>query len=220
MIQDIMKNYRLTCKEFKSNGFTNEMLNDFKYFENIFTLEEFKAILREKQNRKNKRYRVKEKYKLIYQIAMAYGLENVKIVFGTCTINNENLNFEERTRVKKIDKWLKSHFIYAIVNKDFGSETEREHYHFIGVTNEKLEDTGKKSKKGFKLYELHKKDYRVGFEPDLCIIDLKKFTLENLINYFLKLNNHSNKITTRNRVRIIKGDRYKILEFMTDIEHR
>lgn len=152
----------------------------------------------------------------LLMLSNALSEKNGKLVFGTVTVNNEYLEKTEQTRIKIIEKWLKSHFLIVILNKDFGSKTEREHYHFVGVTTENIEDTGKKSKKGYKIYELEKKDYKIGFEPDLCIIDLNLNDTKKTINYLLKLNNHSSKVTTRNRVRIIKSDMYKKYEWFIE----
>ena len=104
------------------------------------------------------------------------------------------------------------------MNKDFGAKNEREHYHFIAITLEPLEELktcenkAKKSKKGYTLYELKRKNYSLGFEPTLCKIDLKKNDFDKTINYLLKLNNHSTKITTKSRVRIVKSPLMSLYE--------
>jgi predicted type IV restriction endonuclease len=58
----------------------------------------------------------------------------------------------------------------------------------------------------------------MGFEPTLCIIDLNKNDIQKTVNYLLKLNNHSNKITTKNRIRIVKNGQYKYLAMLTGFE--
>lgn len=214
-----MEIYYFHCKELKNNGLINSELNNYANFKDLFSKYEFDMILKTKQNRKNKRYRTKQKYKELFELACFFGLDNVNIVFGTMTLSNDTLRLKEETYVKKIDKWLTSHFIYAIVNKDYGSKTEREHYHFIGLTKERIEDTGRKSRKGNELFELVKKDYNLGFEPDLCIIDLNKNDLDKTINYLLKLNNHSSKSSSKNRVRIIKGWEYKTTSFFVHFKN-
>jgi len=210
-MQEKIELYYLHCKDLKEDGLALEELNNYANFKNVFSKYEFECILKEKQNRKNKRYRTKSKFKEILTIKDLITNENKKIIFGTITLDNKHLNQKENTYIRKIHKWLKKHFIYSILNKDYGSQTEREHYHFIGLTIEEIEYTGKISKKGNKIYELVKKDYDMGFEPDLCIIDLKINDIEQTVNYLLKLNNHSNKITSRNRTRIIKNTQYDIL---------
>lgn len=216
-MQEKMDLYHLHCKGLIDNGLALEELNNYANFKNVFSKYEFECIIKEKQNRKNKRYRTKTKFMELYTIA-EYIKDNKIIVFGTITLDNKHLNQKEDTYIRKINKWLKQHFIYSILNKDYGSKTEREHYHFIGLTTEELEDTGKISKKGYKIYELKKKNYDMGFEPDLCIIDLNKNDIQQTVNYLLKLNNHSNKITTRNRTRIIKNTQYDILSLQNGFE--
>ena len=190
-------------------------LNKYSNFKDLMSEEVFKVLVNRKQNRKNKRYRTKQKYKEIFQLSLRS--EDSKIVFGTITLNDYYLSLEERTRTKLINKWLKSHFVYSILNKDFGKKTEREHYHFIGLTIQPIKQCFNdqqepiKSKKGYYIYTLEKRDFRLGFEPDLCLVDLQKNDLDKTINYLLKLNNHSTKITTRNRVRIIKNPVLKLL---------
>ena len=201
------KDYRERCKILKACGLANEELNSFDNFRDIMTEEDFKEIIKTKKNRSQKRCRTKKKYKELYQLSKC--LKEPKIVFGTITLDNKHLSLKEDTYIRKINQWLKSHFWYSILNKDFGSKTEREHYHFIGLTTEPIENKAKKSHKGYEMYELVQKDYELGFEPTLLKIDLKRDDLTKTINYLLKLNNHSSKIKTR--LRIIQKKEVNIL---------
>ena len=168
--------------------------------------------MNEKQNRKNKRYRTRNKFLEILRIANELkDNEKLNVVFGTITLDNEHLALKEDTYIRKIHKWLKKHFVIAILNKDYGSKNEREHYHFIGLTIEDIESKNILSKKGYEIFELVNKDYTMGFEPTLCIVDLNKSDIQQTINYLLKLNNHSSKIGTKSRVRVIKSTQYEYL---------
>ena len=213
-----MEMYQFRCRTLIDNGLAYEELENYANFKNVFSKYEFECIIREKHNRKNKRHRTKSKFIELYRIASLIENQNKKIVFGTITLDNKHLNQKEDTYIRKINKWLKNHFIYAILNKDFGSKTEREHYHFIGLTIEEIETKNSKSKKGYEIFELKNKDYEMGFEPTLCIIDLNENDIQKTVNYLLKLNNHSNKITTKNRVRIIKNKQYEYLAMLTGLE--
>jgi hypothetical protein len=213
-----MEIYQFRCKTLIDNGLTYDELENYTNFEDVFSKQEFECIIREKHNRRNKRYRTKSKFIELYRIASLIENQNKKIVFGTITLDNKNLNKKEDTYIRKINKWLKNHFIYSILNKDFGNKTEREHYHFIGLTIEDIETKNSKSKKGYEIFELKNKDYGMGFEPTLCIIDLNKNDIQKTVNYLLKLNNHSNKITTKNRIRIVKNGQYKYLAMLTGFE--
>ena len=69
------------------------------------------------------------------------------------------------------------------------------------------------------MYEFVNKDFNEickskerQFEPTLCEVNLIENDLSKTVNYLLKLNNHSNKITTRNRIRVLKNNAYKMLE--------
>lgn len=213
-----MELYQIRCKCLIEEGLALEELNNYANFKNVFSKYEFQKILNEKQNRKNKRYRTKSKFVELYRLTQYIKNENKKIVFGTITLDDYNLNMKEDTYIRKIHKWLKQHFIYVILNKDFGKKNEREHYHFIGLTIEEIESKNIKSKKGYEIFELKRKDYQMGFEPTLCIIDLNKDDIQKTVNYLLKLNNHSNKITTRNRVRIVKNEDYRYLSLVNGFE--
>ncbi len=215
--------YKNRCRFLRENGVALEELNNYNNFEDLFSKNIWNEIIRRKQNRKNKRYRVKQKYKEI--LCLKDFLDNnderqSNIVFGTITLKDKYLkDRKEETRIKLIEKWLKQHFIYSILNKDYGEKKGREHYHFIGLTQEeeepKLNKKGKqkKSKKGFLLYELKNKNFKLGFEPTICIVDYSKADINKTIDYLLKLNNHSTKNTTKDRVRIIKKDILKFVVF-------
>lgn len=220
-MQEQMKKYKLICKTLTENGLALEELNNYDNFKDTFTQEEFTQIIREKQNRKNKRNRTKQKFREILQLQQM--IPNSKIVFISIMPNDELLNQKEETRVKKIEIWLKKHFWYSIVNKDFGSKTEREHYHAIALTTEELEQLfhedgrPKLSNKGLPIYELVNKDFKTlvkmkkeQFEPTLCLVDISVNDINKTINYLLKLNNHSNKLSTRNRLRIITNTKYDL----------
>lgn len=213
-----MELYQFYCKSLIDKGLSFNELNNYDNFKDIFSKLEFEEIIREKQNRRNKRYRTKHKFIEMYQIASLIDNKNKKIVFGTITLNDKYLAQKEDTYIRKINKWLKEHFIYAILNKDFGKKTEREHYHFIGLTIEEIESKKNKSKKGYEIYELKKKNYTMGFEPTLCLIDLNKDDIKKTVNYLLKLNNHSNKMSTKNRLRVIKSIKYEYLSMLTGFE--
>lgn len=219
-MQDTMELYQFYCKKLLDDGYSLDELNNYDNFRTLFTEVQFKRIMNEKQNRKNKRYRTRNKFIEILRIANELkDNDNLNVVFGTITLDNEHLALKEDTYMRKIHKWLKEHFVIALLNKDYGSKNEREHYHFIGLTIEELEYTGKKSKKGYEIFELVNKNYSMGFEPTLCLIDLNKDDISKTTNYLLKLNNHSNKMTSRNRLRVIKSFKYDYLFLAYRIGH-
>ena len=215
-MEDLHKLYKKRCRELLEHGLAYSELNNYENFKDILSEVVFKVFMKDKQNRKNKRYRTKEKFKEIIIVYNNSKCPTKNLVFGTLTFNKETLSLEEETRVKKMNKWLKSHFLISIVNKDFGDKTGREHYHFLGITSQALEvkynknGKPKKSKKGYVIHELVNKDYKLGFEPTICIVDFDKSDIDKTTNYLLKLNNHSNKILAKNRVRVIKSDLMKL----------
>lgn len=204
--------YKSRCKELLEKKKDYKRLNDFNYFSDIEFMNEstFKEIIRRKQNRKNKRYRYHKAQMEMYKLQEG---TNYKTVLGTLTIDEEHYKLQERTLRKKINEWLKRHFIYAIVYDDYGSKNRRLHYHFEGLTNHKMiikEDI--KSKKGNYIYEFIDKDYTIGFEPTLVKINFQKYDMKNSMNYILKLNNHATKNSTKSRFRVIKSPILKLIE--------
>ena len=102
-----------------------------------------------------------------------------RCIFATLTFRDDvfsNTNFA--TRRKYVSRYLKSISDYYIANVDFGSETEREHYHAI-ILKDFITD---KWEYGFTWFE---------------IIRTNKFASKNLSNYVSKLTNHSIKETTK-----------------------
>lgn len=204
-----MELYYDRCKKLKSEGLTNEELNNYENYKEVFSEEIFKEIMKEKAKRKQKRNRTKNKFFEMIKIKNMIP-EKTTIVFGTMTLDEKHIKQKEDTYIRNIHKWLKEHFIYAILNKDFGEKNGREHYHFIGITTEELEDKNKKSKKGYKEYELVNKNYTLGFEPTLLIVNLNEENIKQTVNYLLKLNNHSTKNTAKSRVRIVKTTKSRV----------
>ena len=206
--------YKNRCSELLKGMKLKEysILNDYTFFSDIITEEEFKKIINEKQRRKNKRYRTDRKIYLMQRVAMALERNSevkTRIVFITLTLDDKTLSTKENTYIRKVHKWLKEHFVVALLNKDYGKNNEREHYHAIALTAEPLLNTNIRSKKGYSLYKLKKQDYTLGFEPTLEIVDMND--KESVRNYLLKLNNHSNKDTaSSSRLRVITNPYFKI----------
>ena len=109
---ETMELYQFYCKSLIKNGLALEELNNYSNFEKVFDENTFKKIMNEKQNRKNKRYRTKNKFLEIYRVAEIVNNENKVIVFGTITLSDKYLNQKENTYIRKIHKWLKKHFIF------------------------------------------------------------------------------------------------------------
>ena len=187
----------------KDKKYYYKMLQTYEYFKEYMSESDFKEVLRLKRNRSNRRRRANKK------IAKIRFSERPTIIFGTCTFNDEQFykkngkEIQERTRTKKVNEWIISHFDYSVVNIDYGKRNEREHHHFVGILkkNEELEIVKSKSKTGYKMYELKNKDYKLGFEPTLELVeyDPQDYNMKKLSNYLLKINNHENKSTTKNR---------------------
>lgn len=218
MQKETMDKYYFHCNKLVKDGLTLEELNNYNNFKNEFTEKEFKLILNEKQRRKNKRYRTKSKFKEILLIKNF--VTNAKLIFGTITLDDRHLNLKENTYIRKIHSWLKKHCIYSILNKDYGSKTEREHYHFIAITTDEIEKINKKSKKGYEIYEFKNKTYDMGFEPTLCIINLEENDIDKTIGYLLKLNNHSSKIDAKSRIRVLKNNHYYFITSLIGLDSK
>lgn len=219
--------YKDKCKYLKNIGLTNKELDNYENFKEEFTEEDFKIIMNEKHRRSNKRYRTRDKFKMILALNKSIDYKGT-IVFITIDPNDELLNQEYF--IRKINQWLKQHFLISIVNKDYGDETHREHYHALALTTQPIEQLfhedgkPKKSKTGMDLYELKKKDFQKitkckdrQFEPTLCKVNLIENDINKTVNYLLKLNNHSNKETTKKeRVRVLKSPLMRLVELRVE----
>lgn len=182
---------------------------DYDSFKDVLSEENFRKAIRLKERKRARRKRCHNKLEPIVNKYIENFIKNGEycvLVFGTCTFNDKALSLKEETRTKKVNKWLKEHFALSVANIDYGEQNGREHHHFVGLTYELVEPTKKRGKSGYLMYELKRKDYTLGFEPNLEIIS----NLENdkkLSNYLVKINYHSNKKTTRNRrIRYLKGN--------------
>lgn len=189
-----------------------KVIREYSYFSDILEFDVFKAILRTKKNRKEKRLRTFKKVQNIFY-APAYRGAQSYLLFGTATFDNKTLykkngkQLRIETLNKKINEYIKRNFEIAVVNVDFGTKNERIHYHWIGLPKNNIEliSTGRKSKKYNELYNIKNDSYNYGFLP--VYAKIKEDDTRITSNYLLKINNHSNKTTTKNyRIKVI-GDK-------------
>lgn len=209
--------YRNKCKFLKERANNRieyyKSIDNYKNFKELMTESDFKELKRNQKNRYYKRYRANKKLKPLIE------LDENRLVFITMTFSDNQLKTKEETRTKKINKWLKDHCSYSIANIDYGKTTEREHHHAVGYLFKdevlkpiiKEDGTQAKSKKGFLIYELERQNYNEflkstkndkSFEPTICKVDRndEDIKMKKLSNYLVKrLNDHSNKVTTKNR---------------------
>ena len=224
--KNLLKIYDKRAKELKkSNTIYGHVqtqfykdLENYDRFKDLMNETSFKKVLRFKRNRKDRRRRANKKLRPILCSP------NNRVVFGTCTFNDEQFfkkngkPISEERRTRKVNEWLQRHFKYCVVNIDYGEKTEREHHHFIGEPNDDVrfipvlnkDGTHKKSRKGHFLYNLDEsnQDYELGFEPDIELIeyDGTDYYMKRISNYLLKITNHINKATTKNRrFRVLKS---------------
>lgn len=203
------------------------ILSDYENFKDIFTEEEFKDVLREKHCRSNKRNRTKSKIQDMLRYyaycAKKSTPKTLYLVFGTGTINDKYLSRKPRTRDKLLQIYMLNHYDVAIINTDYGDKTERLHYHWIGLTSEKpipkiRNNKQCKSKKGFDLYVLPGNDYVLAdFVP--TVEPIVTTDIDKIRNYLLKLNNHSNKESSR-RLRHLKGTDYRLWDLLENDKHQ
>lgn len=204
--------YKERCKQLKEVGSLNGLDHDYavygtySYFKDLMNESEFKHCLSINQNRSKKRKRCSDNY---FKIDVLGKLTGAQMVFGTITLNNEFMKLNFKNQQKIIERYLKRHYFYVLKNADYGSKTDRLHYHFIGLTFDELIDTGKKSHKGRKMYNINNDVFNWGFVPNLEIIPYDMKDKKRLSNYIVKLNNHSNKLSVkRTKLSILKNKNY------------
>lgn len=221
--RDLYKQYKSRCSSLKKENIEHldyAIFTDYENFKDIFTDEEFKAVMRIKKARHNKRTRTNDKIQdMLRYFTHQVKLNNRKLylVFGTGTINDTYMNREPRTRDKLLNAYLTNHYDVAIINTDIGDHTERLHYHWIGITDlepiPKLNAHGKqaKSNKGRLLYVLPTTDYKLGHNP--TVEPIVTTDMEKIKNYLLKLDNHSNKEGT-GRIRYFKNAKFRLWDLL------
>lgn len=204
--------YKERCKSLKGIGSINDISSDYfafntySYFNDILSFDEFRKCKNFQSNRSKKRYRCFKNYNTIELMAR---LTKSTMVFGTITLNDNFLKLSYENQKKNIQYYLKKHFFYVIKNADYGSKTDRLHYHFIGLTYDSLINIHIKSKKGRDMFNIEGDKFKWGFLPVYEIIPYQMADKKKLSNYIVKLNNHSNKISTKkSRLSILKNKKY------------
>lgn len=116
-----------------------------------------------------------------------YLLSRYKYIwFVTFTFDNYYINKSSRTKRDLIKQCINKHDFKYILNIDYGSQTEREHYHCILATNEDIN-----------IDDFMKTNYKCFSCSILCKNGLEDF--KRLSKYINKLVNHCLKATTKNQ---------------------
>lgn len=159
--------------------------------------EDFKKDIRDYRNWKDRLHYLNKR--------IDFMLDNYdNLYFLTFTFNDNTLKKLNRdSRRQKISRWLSKYCNIYVANVDYGSKTEREHYHALVSLIDKniLIDSGFKDNKGHIKYDIKKEFYyngKVGFTDGIEIYDKHYLKISHYIN---KLSNHAFKDTTKqNRI--------------------
>lgn len=124
--------------------------------------------------------------------------------FLTFTFNNKTLsNTTEQTRLRAVKKYLNEQASEYILNRDYGTENNREHYHAI-------------AKPKYKIFIA--KNYKYGFLKIRCLYSIKQFkatmketTAERLYKHAIKESVKDNKIIYSRKLKTNKDFKYKAL---------
>lgn len=204
--------YRDRVSMLKGLGKINDLSNDFAifntydYFKDLMTYKDFRSCKNIMSNRSKKRKRCFDNY---FKLEVISKLTNATMVFGTITCNDNFLQLDYENQKKNLQYYLKKHFFYVIKNADYGKNTNRLHFHFIGLTFDMLIKNGKRSKTGRSMYNLVNDKWKWGFIPNYEIIPYNMSNKKRLSNYLVKLNNHSNKSSVyHTRLSIQKNKNY------------
>lgn len=176
----------LQCrKELFEGGFDSHMKSLYEIYFDQETIEEcFKIYNANRQRKKNGWYEI---CKWAFAIENITSFKNFQIVFGTLTFRDEVLSKTcERTRARYVTQFLNKQSFHYLANIDFGTQNDREHYHFIAMIEKKMD----------------MKEWKYGGNK-IKLVPLNKDDILSIRSYLLKLNNHSYKESTRQR-RILK----------------
>jgi len=142
--------------------------------------------------KRRKKENLNDLAKWYFAISKIKRYKDYKIIFGTLTFKKEILaSTSKETRRRYVTRFLKENkkIEHYIANIDYGKKKNREHYHFIAFSKEKIDNTWPNGYVWFKELKIDKSN------------------LKRTIKYILKLNNHCYKESTKFE-RIIK-DRNK-----------
>ena len=153
-----------------------------------------------KQCRKKQRQKVEEHLLWLFET-------NLDLYFITLTFTNKILdNTSENTRKRYVINALKKCDDY-IVNIDYGTKTEREHYHaIIGIKKSAYESRRNENKK-IKLSIFDDYEKKVG-NTDIKIINQEEKDAKKVSNYIAKLTLHSIKVKQK-YISVKKGSNYQ-----------
>lgn len=115
-----------------------------------------------------------EKYRSRIKQRVEHMLEQPYTYFFTYTLNDKSIDLDEKQHIKKIKATLPKATSYMI-NNDYGTQTDRLHYHAIASFNYKYDTT------------LLQK-YQYGYTS---IKEIKEKNAKQLYEYILKLSNHA-----------------------------
>lgn len=153
-------------------GIINDPVLDSAYFDLLLSydykdIQEARKINKASYNR----------YKRLKDRIMSY-LQSGKCIFATLTFRNDVLDSTTtETRRKYVQRYLKSISSFYVANIDFGSSTEREHYHAV-ILKDFINDTWEY---GFTWFE------KIRYS----------LSKEKISEYLTKLTNHGIKESTK-----------------------
>ena len=130
--------------------------------------EQQKAISTQIKSDKRYRSRIKKRVESMLDDKYTY--------FFTFTLDNDNINGEQKNHIKKIKECLAGNISY-LINNDYGDKTDRLHYHAIASFEYEYNTTF-----------LNK--YQFGFTRVQPILNK---SAKSLYEYILKLSNHTTK---------------------------
>lgn len=169
--------------------------------EEIFSMSEDEAIECERM-RRNKNKQVQ---KIEEHIRYLFSLKNVALFFATFTFSDETLDTTSaKTRHRKVIQCLGANCIDYIVNIDYGTQNEREHYHALIAVDLRSVEVYLDDKGHFKITGLDA--YKYGFYS-LERIKTAEIDEKRLSRYITKLTFHSIKVK-QSYVSVKKGSFY------------
>lgn len=191
--------YKKAKKEYYKNGDITG-LNDFGY-------DDLKACYQLSDSRKKQRQKVQN------HLSFMFECQNVDLFFATFTFNDDSMELKDTTRKQQVRRAISDLEDY-ILNIDYGSENERQHYHAILMIKKGTYEITKKGKikhKGiFKNYvciDLLDNKYKLGWYMLEPIRENEK-SKKKISNYISKLVMHSVKVQQR-YISTKKGSNYQ-----------
>lgn len=202
----------ITCKELSNEPIHVDFIihSANRFFEEQPKL--LKEVEKEYFNLKSRKHRANHRIRYM----LDKDIQNC--MFFTLTFDDATLNnTSEETRRRYVFRALKECCSDYLANIDYGTKTEREHYHAVGIIKDKSYLIKAKSRRSKPIFNLSKTVYNKGLTTVEDIPNVEDYL--KLSNYINKFTNHAFKKTNKLIYsRSFSNEEYKLKSLYYELE--